>query len=158
MSFQPVMLYSMDADFIGYTILGQNGKLQSTNTYAAGEEDKLNARIAELNTEVDLNAYWPNPKDPEVLKLLDDPSFVPIEYVETDVIDDENSWYVWQQVAEVDAYGNPTGEIVDSEHIDETASVIRYKRGRVPKRPTDHMWRIKSASEVVARRRAGLDD
>lgn len=154
--FTPVMIYSMDAEFIGYAVMAQS-KLQSTNVYLAGEEAKLNERIAALNTDIDLRAFWPHPQDPEVVALLNDPTFFPIEYMEIDMVDDENSYYAWIQVEEVDNLGNPTGRMVDSEVIDEEASVLSYKRGMAPIRPTDQLVRIKNASETIARKRAGLD-
>lgn len=158
MGYRSVAIYSMDGAFVGYGIKGDAPKLQTTNIYVEGEEAKLKEQLSSLNQTQDIRAFWPNPKDPEVLALLADESFVPIEYEEREVVDDEHSYYVWQQEPEVDETGMPTGRMVQGSALDEGASVIRYKMGRVPKRPTDVMWRIKRASEVVARRRAGLDN
>ena len=156
--FIPVAIYNYtDSAFIGYGIKDEKAdKLQSTNIWREGEEDKLNERLAALNAEIDLNKHWPHPQDPEVVALLDDPTFMPIEYIEAEVIDDEASTYVWKKEAETDEHGDFTGRLVDGSELDEGASTIIYKIGKVPKRPTDVMWRIKAASEQVARRRATM--
>lgn len=164
MSFEALLLYNTDSQFVGYVIKDPSvDKLQSTNIYGEHEIDKLNLRLEELNENVDLQRYWPHPQDPEVQQLLANREFCPIKYVDREVVDDENSFYVWEQVQEVDEHGNPvfdlvTGlpKMVQGENIDEQASVIRFKIASVPEKPTDEMFRIKKACEVVARRRAGL--
>src|SRR5665213_4322537 len=98
----------MQGTFIGYGIRNpaeradSDGvvKLQSANVYVEGQEAKLNEQLELLNQNADLRAFWPNPKDPEVLALLEDRSFMPIEYEERQVVDDENSHYVWKQEIE----------------------------------------------------------
>lgn len=164
MSFEALFVYNADSQFVGYIIKDpQVEKLQSTNLYREDELDKLNARLADLNADVDLRRFWPNPKDPEVLQLLTNREFCPIKYVEREVVDDENSFYVWKLEQESDEHGNPvfdlvTGQpkMVQGSELDEQASVIRYKIASVPEKPTDEMFRIKKACEVVARKRAGL--
>jgi hypothetical protein len=164
MSFEPLALYTLQGQFIGYTIKDPAvSKLQTTNIYVEGEEAKLNARIAELNENGDLAAVWPHPQDPEVRQLLSDREFCPINYVDREVVDDDNSFYVWKQEPETDEHGNyvidiMTGQpkMVQGSELDEQASVIRYKIASVPEKPTDEMFRIKKACEVVARKRAGL--
>lgn len=158
-----VALYSLDGTFRGYAILRQDDrKLQSTNVWLEGEEGKLNDQLERLNQNVDIRAFWPNAKDPGVVAILADENFMPIEYKMAQVVDDDHSYYVWKQVEEVDVYGNPTigpdgrPVMVDSEHIDEEASVLAYKMAKVPVAPAHEMLRIKKACEVVARRRAGL--
>jgi len=157
MSYEEVLIYSKTGAFVGWGIKGSEiDKLQSANLWTEAEQEKLAKRLNELNENVDLNATWPHPQDPDVLQLLADKNFVPIEYEERQVVDDDHSDYVWEQVPETDDNGVPTGRFVDGENIDRQASVIRYKMDWLPKRPSDVMWRIKKASEVVARKRAGL--
>lgn len=155
MSYFAVAVYTLEGDFIGYAIKGPL-KLQSTNLYTEREHGQLNARLNELNVDVDLKLYWPNPKDPAVLQILADERFMPLEYVEAEVVDEDRSYYVWEMVNEVDEHGNPTGQQVQGENLDKTASVINYKLAKVPKNPSDMMLRIKAACEVVARDRAKL--
>jgi hypothetical protein len=157
MSYERVLVYDEHANFVGSCIKDpQHPKLQTTNLYVPGEEAKLTERLNQLNETVNLNAFWPRQDDPEVLSLLADESFVPIEYIDAEMIDDDHSFYVWQQVPETDDEGRPTGRMIDGQELDRNASVITYKMGRVAARPTDVMWRIKQASEAVARKRAGI--
>lgn len=157
MSYLPVAVYSMDGDFLGYAIKGEQFKLQSTNLYRENEGDALQQRLNDLNEDVDLRLYWPNPKDPEVLEILAHPEWMPIQYKMAEVVDDEHSTYVWEQVEEVyPDTGVPTGRWVDGENLDRNRSTIRHKWAQVPVNPTDEMLRIKAACEAVARRRAGL--
>src|SRR5665213_3004370 len=114
MSFETVAIYMMSGDFVGFGILNpaeradSDGvvKLQSANVYVEGQEDKLNKQLELLNQNVDLRAFWPNPKDPEVLALLEDRSFIPIEYEQREMVDDDNSHYVWKQEIASDEHGN----------------------------------------------------
>lgn len=148
--YEAVLLYDTDGTFGGYAIRDANtNKLQATHIYDAGEEPQLNERIAALNTQQDLAKHWPHPQDPDVKILTDDPMFNPIEYVATQVVDEDQSTYVWKQRASEGAWE-------DSDELDEDASIIVYKMAMVPKRPTDAMLRIKAACEQVARKRATL--
>jgi hypothetical protein len=153
MSYQSALIYTQDGVFVGYSILGPN-KLQTTNLYKEHETDALEKRIGELNGSNDLKNFWPHPQDPEVLAIVNDQTFMPLQYIEAEVVDDDHSYYVYKKVPEVDSVGRRTGNWVDSEEIDEDASVVKHKIARIPKNPSDVMLRIKSASEIVARRRA----
>ncbi len=165
MSYRPVAIYDLaTGDFVGHAIKKSDfPKFHSVNIYLEGEETKLNEQLARLNEDVDLRRFWPNPKDPEVLVILADENFMPIEYMQAEVVDDENSYYVWHTEQEVDAYGNPifdpaTGQpsMIQSDKLDEEASVIVTKMANVPKNPAHLQLRIKKACEVIARRRAGI--
>lgn len=165
MSFEALYVYNDKSQFIGYVLKDPQvpDRLQSNLLYRENEVEKLNKRLAELNEDVDLKQHWPHPQDPAVRQLLADPTFCPINYVEREVVDDDASFYVWEQVQDVDERGNPkfdliTGKpvMVQGENIDRDASVIRYKLAKVPEKPTDEVFRIKKACEVVARQRAGL--
>jgi hypothetical protein len=174
MAYGEVAIYSLAGDFLGYTIksdaidpgTGQPvKKLQTTNLYLEGEEDKLKEQLERLNQDVDLRLHWPNPKDPEVMQLLNDPDFIPLEYELREVVDDETSYYVWKLEPEVSeetgqyVIDPTTGQphMIQGTELDEMSSVVRYKQAYVPKRPTDVMWRIKLACEKVARQRARVD-
>lgn len=147
--YQPVLVYDQEGNFIGHAIKSTSAlKLQSTNIYLEGEQEDLNAQLARLNESVSLKAVWPNPRDPEVIALLDDPKFMPIEYVEEDVVDDENSYYVYDK--------EPDPETGELGVINREASVIAYKTMMVPARPSDAMERQKGACEAVAKRRAEI--
>lgn len=155
MSYVPVAIMRVDGSFVGYTIMRADAqKLQTTNIYTEGEEAKLDEQVALLNADVDIKRFWPHPQDPEVLALLADETFIPIEYKMAEMVDDEHSYYVWKQTEEVDQHGNPTGRMVDSEWLDEEASVLAYKVGKVPVKPAQELFRIQKACEVIARKRA----
>lgn len=158
MTFVPVAIYDYNSGaFLGYGIKDDRAvKLQSANLWKDGEEQSLNDQLRRLNNQVDINKHWPHPQDPDVQKLLNDPNFFPIEYEEAEVVDDEKSNYVWKMESETDEHGNETGRMVQGSELDEEASTIVTKMGKVPKRPTDIVVRIKKASEQVARQRAGL--
>lgn len=155
MAYNAVAVYNMDGSFLGYAIKNDGiPKLQSTNLYAETEQDKLAIQLGRLNENLDLSAVWPDPRDPAVRRLLADPSFVPIEMVEDEVVDDENSYYVYEQEPEYDvATGQPTGRLVNGT-LNREASVLIYKKMMVPARPSDVMERTKKACEIVARQRA----
>lgn len=155
MTFLPIALYSTDGEFVGWAIKDDGvAKLQSTNIWGEDEMDSLGNRLRELNEHHSIARFWPNPQDPDVVALINDVTFEPINYIEQEIVDEDRSNYVWQKVA---AQG-PEGEAIwiDGPELDETASTIVYKTALVPERPTDQVQRIKKACEVVARQRAGL--
>lgn len=151
MIYAQVAVYDMEANFVGYAIHKQGLlKLQSGNLWAEEERPALQEQLDRLNGDVKIRRQWPRSDDPEVQALLNDPTWMPLETHVTDVIDDENSYYVW---TEADENGKPT----QASELDEQASVIAYKKARVPVRPVDAQVRTKAAHETVARRRAGLE-
>lgn len=156
MTYVMALVYDAEGNFRGYTTLNhETSKLKSTNLWTEEELPKLQEQLDRLNVGGALTAHWPNLNDPEVAALLNDPNWEPLETHVVDVVDDDRSHYVWTQVSQIDAFGNPTGEMVNGE-LDETASVIAYKKARVPVRPIDAQIRTKKAQETVARRRAGM--
>jgi hypothetical protein len=163
MSYSPVLVYTTDGTFVGYSIIGSEFKLQTTNLYSDQEQPQLQEQLERLNTNHDLRQTWPHPQDPEVQEIVNNPEWMPIEYIDAEMVDDEHSYYVWKQEPLMDEnmqyVTNPvdgTIVMVQGTELDETASVIRYKWGKVPKNPSDQMLRLKAACEAVARRRAGL--
>lgn len=152
--YEALALYTLQGAFVGYTIRDpQKPKLQTTNIYSAEEEEQLAKRLAELNKSVEVNAAWPDPRDPEVIALLVDQNFEPVEMAEQQVIDEDASFLVWIQVPEVDALGAETGKMVDGEEYDPIASVPVYKTVMAPVRPSDVVERTHKAQEIVANRR-----
>lgn len=140
--YEQVFIYDSDGNFIGYSIKDPNArKLQTTNIYLGSEEKDLYEQLDRLNNKQQIMSNWPDAKDPDVVALLNDPNFSPIEMIETDVVDDDNSYYVYVK--------DGNGEDV----IDQQASVLSYKKMMVPARPTDVMQRVKLACEEIAKRR-----
>lgn len=143
--YRHVAVFELDGTFLGYAVKEANNRtLQSTHLYAEEEGEDLAKRIAELNESQTVLAAWPDARDPEVQKLVNDPSFEPIEMTDEEVIDEDHSYIVYLK----DAEGEDTFE------IDQDASVLKYKVVKVPVRPSDAMARTKKACEVVARSRA----
>lgn len=156
MTYDSVAIYTLEGDFVGYGIKGEH-KLQSTNIYAENETMELSKQIERLNSAVDIRKYWPHPQDPEVVALLDDENFCPVAMIDTEVVDEDNSQLVYKQIARPALEAEHLGQgWVDSDEVDEEASTLAYKTIKAPAKPTDIMWRIKQASEQVARQRAGL--
>lgn len=157
MKYNAVAVMTLDGEFVGYAIKGdQAQKLQSTNLWFDGEEDKIGEQLGRLNQQIGINAHWPDPRDPDVVKILDDPTFMPIEMTDQEVVDEISSYLVWKKTAEVDEHGNETGRMVDSEELDPDHSVLVYKTVKAPKNPSDLTYRMRAACEQVARQRAGL--
>lgn len=142
------LVYNADGDFSGYSILKGN-KLASTNLWSEGDLADLQAQVARLNESVNIKQYWPNTRDPEVQALLNDPNFMPYDTVMERVVDDANSYLVYDETQETEN-GAPV--------LDLERSVLAYKDKEVAKNPTEVSVRFKRAHEIVARRRAGLDD
>lgn len=138
-----VAVFELNGEFLGYAIKENNNRtLQSTHLYAEDEGDDLTKRLNELNNSQAILNAWPDARDPEVQALVNDPTFEPIEMIEDEVLDEDNSYII---------YRKEKGE--DTFEIDHEASVLRYKIAKIPARPSDVMARTKKACEVVARSR-----
>jgi hypothetical protein len=143
--YRHVAVFELDGTFIGYAVKEANNRtLQSTHLYGEEEGEDLAKRIAELNESQTVLAAWPDARDPDVQRLVNDPTFEPIEMANEEVVDEENSYIVYLK----DADGEDTFE------IDQNASVLKYKVIEVPVRPSDVMARTKKACEFVARERS----
>jgi hypothetical protein len=150
--YKAVLIYNYsDGGFVGYGIQGLN-KLQSTNIWTEGEEVDLFNRLQALNESNDIKSCWPHPQDPDVVSLLDDHNFHPIEYTVTDVIDKDRSTLVYEQIEDRDITGITTGKFVDGD-IDLSRSDVVYKSIQIPKNPSDMKMRLQDAMETIARRR-----
>jgi len=151
--FQPVVIYNLDGERIGFGLKAfEAPKLQSTNIWTEDEWEDLQVRLNELNDSAILQGVWPDARDPEVLALLTNESFEPLNKVEIEVIDEANSYIVYQKVDELDDLGHPTGNKIDGPDLDEKASVIRYTKAEAVL-PSDAAVRTRKACEVVARSR-----
>src|ERR1044072_4802472 len=95
MSYEAVQIHDLEGKFVGYTIKKTGlPKLQSSNIWVEGEEDDLREQLGRLLADVDIKQSWPSAKDPEVVALLNDLEFHPIEFEQVDVVDDEASTYI----------------------------------------------------------------
>lgn len=156
MTYVQALVYDLEGNFRGYTTLNHEAnKLKSTNLWSEAELPKLQEQLDRLNVGSELMAHWPSLNDPQVAALLNNPAWEPLEMEWADVVDEERSHYVFEQVPEIDlATGRETGRLVNG-NIDEQASVIVLKKAQVPKEPVKAQLRIKKAQETVARQRAG---
>jgi hypothetical protein len=145
MTYQAVTIYDANATFLGYAIK-QDGvdKLHNTNLWTQNDIEDLKKQLHRLNDQTSVLQFWPDVRDPEVKAITDDPNFEPLKLSPVEVIDEENSVYVW---IEEPSEENPFGE------MDRELSHIAYKHEMAPA-PTDVQARIKKACEIVARRRA----
>lgn len=146
MAYEAVSVYDLDGNFLGYSIKNQAAdKLHNNNLWAESDVADLQAQLARLNDQTAVLAYWPDIRDPEVQALLDDKNFEPLVLSPVEVVDEENSVYIWIEEPSDD---NPYGR------MDPDASIIAYKTEMAPA-PTDVHRRNKKAQEIVARRRSG---
>jgi hypothetical protein len=145
----PVMIYSYDGDFIGWTIKNdQVEKLQTTNMWTDEQLSEMADQIARLNNKTGILAYWPDTRDPEVQALINDPNWEPVADEPVEVVDEENSVFIWIR--------RPNLEEGDVGEMDEDASTLVYKYVMAPP-PVLVQARWKKAQEIVARKRAGIE-
>jgi hypothetical protein len=150
MSFETVFVYNGDGQFLGTSIYQPGSqKLKTANLWTDSEEDQrdLAEQLQRLNANVDIRAYWPDVRDPEVQVLLEDEQWEPLSLSPAQVVDDEKSVIVWDEEPSDD---NPFGR------MNEELSVIVEKTVMAPS-PVEVQARVKKACEVVARERAGLN-
>lgn len=151
MSARAVAVYTLgdQAEFVGYAIQKncedpRVHKLTSVNLWTDDETDDLRAQLARLNDQSEVLKFWPDYRDPEVLAILANPNFMPIQYEDADVVDEAKSIIVW---LEEPREGLPYGR------MDEDNSVIVTKTEKAPT-PASQQARTKGAQEIVARRRS----
>jgi hypothetical protein len=146
MSYSAVVVYDLAGAFLGYSIK-QDGvdKLLNNNLWSPDDQDDLKLQLKRLNDATDIRNFWPDVRDPEVQALLDDPEFQPLELSPVEVVDEENSVFIW---IEEPSEENPFGK------MDPDASIIVHKNEMAPS-PARVQERVKNACEIVARRRAG---
>jgi hypothetical protein len=151
--YQPVTVYDGNGDFLGYAIhhVGTTA-LRVTHLYEEGEEEALKTHLGRLNHGADMTAHWPDKDDPEFLALVNDPDFMPIEYIEEEVVDDNEVQRM------LDA-----GELIPERdlHEDEVSGNIEWKRpdklptviAKVPVDPSAPQTRLRKAAETIAHKR-----
>lgn len=146
MSFDTVVVYSLDGDFLGYTIRKHGAKkLHTMNLWGDTDEDKadLIGQITTLREAVNINNFWPDVRDIDVQGLLDDPEFEPVPMTTQTVIDENLSNL---------AFG-PEDPLTLVKPLLEEESDIVYKDIDVPS-PVGIQARIRKACEIVAVARA----
>jgi hypothetical protein len=145
MAYVPVAIYDLDGNFLGYSIKNETvDKLHNTNLWRASDQQDLADQLKRLNQAVDIRAFWPDMRDPEVLALIENPDWEPLKLSPVEVVDEENSDFVW--IVEPDE--------TQPGQMDVENSTIVHKYVDAPA-PADYAARLKKACEVVARQRAG---
>lgn len=139
MQYEAVYLYTNQNKFVGVAIRKAGvEKFQSVNIWTDSPTDveDFKKTLAALNDESNLRQFWPSANDYEVLELVENPDWEPLELHEADVPD-------WD-----------ASTIVDDEFngIDMELSTIVYKKAMVPN-PTEAQDRYFKAQERVARAR-----
>jgi NifB/MoaA-like Fe-S oxidoreductase len=140
--FVPVLIYNTDAEFLGYSIMRPRQsekapyKLQSTNVWKEDEISDLRQQVERLNERTGMLANWPSIDDPDVMKLIGNPTWEPVPDEPIQVVDEESSTIIENELGEVD-HGK---------------SNIVTKTIMGPS-PVLAAARIKKAQEIVARRR-----
>lgn len=180
MKYEAVYLYNNSNQFVGVSIKSVEGdRLQTVNIWTDSPEDveDFKKTLAGLNDESELRQFWPDAMDPEVVELVENEEWEPLELHEERVIDwDASNIVMIKQplwgfhfngsagpVAEngvpegaVEPAPNPTtGEVEwkDTEEIDRDASNFVYKQAMVPD-PQEAQNRYFKAQEIVARKRS----
>lgn len=144
--YKSVLIYS-DEDtpqFVGYAILKTPEKLQSINIYTDAQLPQLQLQLNRLNDQTSVLAHWPHYSDPDVRKLVDDPSWEPVADEPIEVVDEENSIFIWNR--EPDLANGDVGQ------MDEEASYIVIKEV-MAQPPVLVQARVKKAQEIIARER-----
>jgi hypothetical protein len=145
--FEQVYVYAGDGSFIGSTIKRQDAKkLNTMNLWTEDEDEDLRAQLQRLNDSIAIQAHWPSLNDPEVLDLLNNPAWEPVPLAPVEMVDEDNSTFVWIR--------RPNMEAGDIGELDEDSSVILLKTVMMPP-PALVQARMRKAQEVVARKRMG---
>lgn len=146
MAYRTVLVYAADdsATFLGYSIK-QDGvdKLYNNNLWSQDDIEDHKEQVQRLNAATDIRQFWPDVRDPEVQELVNNPDWEPLEYSPIEVVDEDNSVFVWDL--------EPSDMHPGVMNQDE--SVILYKTVQAPA-PAHVHARIKKACEIVARERA----
>lgn len=168
MKYEAVYLYNNRNEFLGVGIKKTNApQLQSVNIWSDSDEEIEDFRktLAGLNDEGALREHWPQAMDPEVIELVENPDWEPLELHEASVPDWENATLVYKRDSvwgydydgatdQVLPRPGPEGKVEwkDSEEIDYDQSTIPHKQAMVPD-PKEVQDRYFKAQEIVARRR-----
>lgn len=143
----PVYLYAADGTFLGHGIKKEGApKLQTANFWTDEQRSEFDAQLDRLNDQTNILAHWPHYSDPDVQRLLVDPTWEPVANEPVEVVDEANSIFVW--------YREPDEDNGDFGEMNEDASIIVTKTVMAPP-PVLVQARVKKAQEIVARRRMG---
>lgn len=145
--YEALQIYDLEGEFVGWIVVKRlqgNLKIDGSNLYGLDEFGEVVERVNQQNRAIAIKANWPEQNDPEVIKLLQDPSFEPSEAkYSSSVIDEANSDLITYMDAE------------NYEQIDWEASNVVYKNIQLDS-PVSSVQRIHRAQETIARKRAGL--
>ena len=157
MEYQPVMVYDGEGEFLGYAIhLTNTNKLRVTHLYTEDETDQLTTDIERLNHGADMTAHWPASDDPELVALINDKDFMPIEYTEEEVLDDEAIQEMLESGEldpETDLKEDPVSGNIEWLKPEKLPKVL----AKVPTDPAAPAARMRKAAETIALRRMAAD-
>lgn len=180
MKYEAVYLYNNSNQFVGVSIKSTEGdRLHTVNIWTDSPEDveDFKQTLAGLNDEGQLRQFWPDAMDPEVVELVENEEWEPLELHEERVIDWDASTIVMVQQpvfgfwfnsnagpesmpgvpeGRVEPAPNPETGIVewkDTEEVDREASTFVHKQAMMPD-PQEVQTRYFKAQEIVARRRS----
>lgn len=159
--YQAVSVYDMnEGRFLGYAInLIGTPKLRGTFLYREtteseeGEEELLREDLERLNHGADMTHHWPDKDDPDFIALINDPDFMPIEYTEEEVIDDE-ALQALVDADEIEFEQDPVSGNINWKHPEDLPKVW----AKVPLDPAAPQARLHKAAETIALRRMAADD
>jgi hypothetical protein len=159
MAYREVLIYDINGAFLGSGIKRDGAiKLQTQNIWTEDEGEALEKQLALLNENQAVKGAWPDARDPDVVTLLNNPNFMPIETGPMEVVDEDASYLVFKQVPAVDEFGVELvpEQLVDGEDYDKDASVIVHKTIIAPLRQSDVGQRVNAACEQIAKQRSGV--
>lgn len=77
--YEIVQVATLDGEVLGHAIWRRDTlKLEDTNIYKPGD-DKIQDRVTDLNEDFRLRPFWPDTRDPDVQKLINDPMWEPLK-------------------------------------------------------------------------------
>lgn len=149
-TFEILTVHNFDGDHQGYVVrkIGTE-KLEDTNLWS--ELGEVREHVTDANNLALLRQYWPNPNEPEVVALIEDPDFFPLEYEEVEDIADYEELGEQVQRNEVRlVLDEDTG--AHSIHPNDKHKVRTIKKQEL-KDPSQPMQRFHKACEAVAQDR-----
>ena len=153
MEYQAAMVYDGEGEFLGYAIHKTDTmKLRGTHLYAEDETEGLQTDLGRLNHGADMTRFWPKQGDEDFVALLNDKDFMPIEYVEEEVVDDEAVQQMLDSgelIPERDMHTDPVSGNIEWLRPDKIPMVV----AKVPKDPAAPAARYRKAAETIALRR-----
>lgn len=153
MEYQAAMVYDGDGQFLGYTLHRiETNTLRSTHLYSDDEVEQLQNDLGRLNHGADMTRHWPTNDDPDFVALIADETFMPIEYTEEEVVDDEAVQAMLDSgelIPERDMHTDPVSGNIEWLRPDKIPMVM----AKVPVDPAAPAARLRKARETIALRR-----